>query len=80
MADPELTQIYVHLRMPRRFGVVMEIDAMPGATSRTVYVRPAGQEGKQATAQQAELHRLPLDMPDGWSRDPAASTLVVQVG
>lgn len=80
VADPELTQIYVHLRMPRRFGVVMEIDAMPGATSRTVYVRPAGQEGEQATAQQAELHRLPLDMPDGWSHDPAASTLVVQVG
>lgn len=80
VADPELTQIDVHLRMPRRFVVVMEIDAMPGATSRTVHVHKATDMAAPGAATEAHLHKLLLDVPEGWERDPAASTLVVQVG
>jgi antitoxin (DNA-binding transcriptional repressor) of toxin-antitoxin stability system len=84
VADPGLTQIFVHLRMPRRFALVLEIEALQGAESRTLLVQEAmqdtGQDREPGAGQSAAPLPLSLAALDRLDDDPAQSAIVVQVG
>lgn len=77
VTDPAVRQIYVHLRMPRRYAVIAELDAMPGAATRTLVVQEAGRD---QAADAAVPHIPPLAGLEVFGRDPAESAIVVQVG
>lgn len=72
--EPEVAHIYVHLRMPRRFAVVMPLEPLGDAERRSLTVL-------EAAAGAAQARYFPSKVaPDLLRHDPAESAVVVQVG
>lgn len=74
VADPEIAHIYVHLRMPRRFAVVIPLEQLGGAERHSLYI-------SEAATDSAQPRYLPSRVaPDLLRHDPAETVIAVQVG
>lgn len=78
VADPTLTHIDVHLRMPRRFAVIAHLDIPAGVESYTLHIVQASPRAEGATPPAAPSEQPSLLNLAG--QDMAEEVIVVQVG
>jgi hypothetical protein len=82
LADPTVLSFFVHLRMPRRFALLFDLEESVAADYLILHVTEvSGQEaGKEGAGEGAEDKRtLRFYQEDALADDPSGQTLVVQL-
>jgi hypothetical protein len=79
LADPTVLSFFVHLRMPRRFALIFELDESAPVDHLVLHVAdtPGEKSGEEITEEDKRIIRFFQD--DALADDPSEGSLVVQL-